>query len=167
MRLTQFSNFAVRILMYAGINKGQPSAVPDIARAYGISQNHLNKVAAELCHLGYLQSIRGRSGGVCLGMSANSISIGELLRKIENTSTLVECFDASSNKCPLRDKCKFRLALQRALDAFFSELDKQTLSDFINDGGDLAECLGIDNPDEPDSLTTRRKFSTATDTLAL
>ena len=167
MRLTQFSNFAVRILMYAGINKGQPSAVPDIARAYGISQNHLNKVAAELCHLGYLQSIRGRSGGVCLGMGASSISIGELLRKIENTSTLVECFEESSNKCPLRDKCRFRLALQRALDAFFSELDKQTLSDFINDGGDLAECLGINDSDESDSQPTRSKLTTTTDALAL
>ena len=54
MRLTQFSNFAVRILMYTGLKKGKPSAVSDIARAYGISQNHLNKVAAELCQLGYL-----------------------------------------------------------------------------------------------------------------
>ena len=160
MRLTQFSNFAVRILMYAGINKGQPSAVPDIARAYGISQNHLNKVAAELCHLGYLQAVRGRSGGVRLGMGASSISIGELLRKTENTSTFVECFEVSSNTCPLRDKCRFRHALQRALEAFFSELDKQTLSDFINDGGDLAECLGIKEADESDSLRTRKKLTT-------
>lgn len=167
MRLTQFSNFAVRILMYAGINKGQPSAVPDIARAYGISQNHLNKVAAELCHLGYLQAIRGRSGGVCLGMGANSIRIGELLRKIENTSTLVECFEASSNTCPLREKCRFRHALQRALDAFFSELDKQTLSDFINDGADLAECLGIKESDESDNQRARRELTTTKNALAL
>ena len=166
MRLTQFSNFAVRILMYAGINKGQPSAVPDIARAYGISQNHLNKVAAELCHLGYLQAIRGRAGGVSLGMSVNSISIGELLRKIENTSTLVECFDETSNTCPLLSKCKFRYALKKALDAFFTELDMHTLSDFIDDGDGIAECLGIKDFNETNAQTTRRKFGKTTDAVA-
>ena len=166
MRLTQFSNFAVRILMYTGLKKGKPSAVPDIARAYGISQNHLNKVAAELCQLGYLQATRGRAGGVGLGMSADKISIGTLLRKIENTSTLVECFDETSNACPLISKCKFRHALQRALDAFFSELDKQTLSDFIIDGEGLAECLGINDVGEIDRHTERRKINASMDAMA-
>ncbi|MEI7606079.1 MAG: Rrf2 family transcriptional regulator [Rhodospirillaceae bacterium] len=167
MRLTQFSNFAVRILMYTGLKKGQPSAVPDIARAYGISQNHLNKVAAELCHLGYLQATRGRAGGVCLGVAADKISIGELLRKVENTSTFVECFDEKLNTCPLIKKCKFRHALQRALDAFFSELDKQTLSDFINEGDGLAECLGIKDANESGRQTGRRKLNVSTDVPAL
>ena len=157
MRLTQFSNFAVRILMYAGVNKHQPSAVPDIARAYGISQNHLNKVAAELCRLGYLQATRGRAGGVCLGMPIESISIGELLRKIENTSILVECFDETSNACPIRNSCKFRHALKNALDAFFSELDKHTLADFINEADDLAKCLGIDDAGPSTPTLQRRK----------
>lgn len=146
MRMTQFSNYAIRMLIYAGLNGHRPSGVPDIARAYGISQNHLNKVAAELCHLGYLQARRGRSGGVSLGRDPEQINIGEIIRQTESTVSLVECFDEKTNTCPLRPQCKFRIALQKALEAFFAELDRHSLADFIKDSEGLENCFGQNKP---------------------
>ncbi|MEI6558056.1 MAG: Rrf2 family transcriptional regulator [Rhodospirillaceae bacterium] len=143
MRLTQFSNYAIRTLIYAGLKGHHPSGVPEISRAYGISQNHLNKVAAELCHLGYLQMTRGRTGGVQLGMAPEMIRIGDVIRHTESTVSFVECFDPETNTCPLRAECKFRIALQSALGAFFAELDRHTLADFIEDSEKLGACLGV------------------------
>ena len=73
MRLTQFSNFAIRVLMYAALKGNVPSAVPEIARAYGVSYDHLKKAAAELCRRGYLETVRGRNGGVRLAKDPGEI----------------------------------------------------------------------------------------------
>ena len=143
MRLTQFSNYAVRTLIYAGLNGHHPSGVPEISRAYGISQNHLNKVASELCHLGYLEMTRGRTGGVSLGMAPEMINIGEVIRQTESTVSFVECFDEATNTCPLLPHCKFRIALKEAVEAFFAELDRHTLAEFIEDKSSLSKCLGM------------------------
>ncbi len=133
MRLTQFSNFAVRILMYAGLKESKTSAVSEMARAYGVSQDHLKKAAAELCQIGTLESVRGRRGGVRLAVPAKKINIGSIVRKTETTNSLVDCFDEETSSCPIADTCKFRLALNEAVEAFFSVLDKYTLDDFITD----------------------------------
>ena len=151
MRLTQFSNYAVRTLIYAGLKGHHPSGVPEISRAYGISQNHLNKVASELCHLGYLEMTRGRTGGVSLIMSPEKISIGGVIRKTESTVSFVECLDESTNTCRLRSSCKFRIALKKALEAFFTELDRHTLADFIEDRDSLLRCLGFEEAMTPSS----------------
>ena len=143
MRLTQFSNYAIRTLIYAGLKGHHASGVPEISRAYGISQNHLNKVAAELCRLGYLQMTRGRAGGVQLEMAPEKISIGDVIRHTESTVSFVECFDPETNTCPLRPECKFRIALQSALGAFFAELDRHTLADFIENIDKLKSCVGL------------------------
>ena len=143
MRLTQFSNYAVRTLIYAGLKGHHPSGVPEISRAYGISQNHLNKVAAELCHLGYLEMTRGRTGGVNLRKAPELIGIGEVIRQTESTVSFVECFDEASNTCPLRPVCRFRIALQKALEAFYAELDRHTLADFLENREQLSQYLGI------------------------
>lgn len=143
VRLTQFSNFAVRILIYAGLNRHGPSPIPEIARAYGVSLDHLKKAAAELSRLGYMKAMRGRSGGVCLSRAPEDISIGEVVRQTEGSSTLVECFDPASNTCSLRTDCKFRVALQEALEAFYTVLDRHTLADLVKNREKLADCLGI------------------------
>ncbi len=143
MRLTQFSNFAVRILIYAGLKGPEPSAIPEISRAYGISHDHLKKAAAELCRLGYLVSVRGRAGGVRLARAAESTSVGEVVRQTEGAVKLVECFDPATNTCPLHADCRFRIALGEALDAFFGVLDRYTLADLIGNRERLISCLGI------------------------
>ncbi len=148
MRLTQFSNFAIRVLMYAALKGSTPSAVPEMARAYGISYDHLKKVAAELCRLGYLETVRGRAGGVRLAKPPAAIGIGEVIRLTEGAGNLVECFDASTNRCPLPAVCQLRRALQEALSAFFAVLDRYTLADFVGAPDALAPLLGLDRHGE-------------------
>jgi Rrf2 family nitric oxide-sensitive transcriptional repressor len=143
MRLTQFSNFAVRILMYAGLKGNGPSSIPEVAKAYGISHDHLKKAAAELCHLSVLEAVRGRSGGVRLTRHPDTISIGTVVRATEGSSSLVECFDPETNTCPLISHCRFRLALQEAQKAFFAVLDRHTLGDLIEDETALCGLIGL------------------------
>ena len=144
MRLTQFSNFAIRVLMYAAVKGSTPSAVPEMARAYGVSYDHLRKVAAELCRLGYLETVRGRAGGVRLARPPAAIRIGEVIRQTEGSGNLVECFDPATNRCPLPAVCQLRRALHEALSAFFSVLDRYTLADFVRAPDALTPLLGLD-----------------------
>jgi Rrf2 family nitric oxide-sensitive transcriptional repressor len=147
--LTQFSNFAIRVLMYAALHGEAPSAVPDIARAYGASYDHMKKAAAELCRLGYLKSVRGRIGGVLLAKRAEEIVIGEVVRATEGNLVLVECFDAATNTCPLEPACVLKRALHEAVDAFFAALDRYTLADLLEPALHLAPLLGLDEPGLP------------------
>ena len=144
MRLTQFSNFAIRLLMYAALKGNAPSAVPEIAKAYGISYDHLKKAAGELCRRGYLEAVRGRNGGVRLAKDAGEIRIGEVIRQTEGDTVLVECFDPATNTCPLLTACQLRVALQEALAAFFTVLDRYTLADLVRAPEQLTPLLGLD-----------------------
>lgn len=142
MRLTHYSNYAIRVLMYAGLREpSRPSAVAEIAQAYGISYEHLRKAAAELCKLGYLEAVRGRAGGVRLACPAERIRIGEVIRQTERDMTLVECFDPETNTCPIEPACQLRRALQEALSAFLAVLDGYTLADLIRRPEELADIL--------------------------
>ncbi len=144
MRLTQFSNFAVRILMYAGLKGHGTCAIPEIARAYGISHDHLKKASAELCRLGHLEAVRGRAGGVRLSKRAETISLGTVIRQTEENVELVECFNPATNTCPLHADCQLRIALKEALEAFFAVLDRHTIADLIKDRETLAARLGME-----------------------
>lgn len=132
--------------MYAGLKGGAaPSAVADIARAYGISYDHLKKASAELCRQGYLEAVRGRAGGVRLARPAADIRIGEVIRLTERDLALVECFRPETNGCPLMPACRLRRALEEALAAFLAVLDGYTLADLIDRPDILAPLLGGDN----------------------
>ena len=144
LRLTQFSNFAIRALMYAALNGSTPSAIPEIARAYGVSYDHLKKVAAELCRLGYLETVRGRNGGFRLAKDPREIRIGDVIRQTEGEPGLVECFDPATNTCPLLPACQLRVALQEALAAFYDVLDRYTLADLIRAPEQLTPLLGLE-----------------------
>jgi Rrf2 family protein len=144
VRMTQFSNFAIRILMYTALRGDRPCAVPEMARAYGASYNHLKKAAAKLCRLGYLKTVRGRTGGFQLAKDPNAIRIGTVIRQTEGDVILVECFDAKANTCPLLATCRLRAALQEALAAFFAVLDRYTLADLIRYPEQLSPLLGLE-----------------------
>jgi Rrf2 family nitric oxide-sensitive transcriptional repressor len=144
VRLTQFSNLAIRVLMYAGLNGRRRSTVPEMADAYRVSYNHLKKVTADLCRFGYLETVRGRSGGLRLRLDPAEIGIGEVIRRTEGDLRLVECFDPASNTCPLPPACRLRLALQEALAAFLAVLDRYTLADLISEPERLAPLVGLD-----------------------
>jgi len=141
MQINQFTNYALRILMYCAVHDDRAARTSDIARAYGISENHLTKVAQQLAAGGYLRTSRGRGGGLRLDRRPHEIIVGEVVRWTEGTLKLVECFDLETNTCPLASACRFRQALHRALEAFFLVLDSYTLADLVSDRGVLAQLL--------------------------
>jgi Rrf2 family nitric oxide-sensitive transcriptional repressor len=131
MRLTVQSDYALRVLMYLGIHAGRLTTIEEIARAYGISQNHLMKIVNRLATHGFVETLRGRGGGLRLARAAESITLGEVLRIIEDDFDLVGCFN-SDDFCRISKICRLKRALQRALDAYLSELDSWTLADIIS-----------------------------------
>jgi Rrf2 family nitric oxide-sensitive transcriptional repressor len=130
MRLTNFSDYALRVLMYAAAQSDRLITIEETAELYGVSRAHLMKVANQLTRAGYLRAVRGRSGGLTLAKRPNRIKLGEVLRATEPDFALVECFTADNN-CLISPRCRLRVALREALAAFTGTLDKYTLADLL------------------------------------
>lgn len=132
MRLTRHTDNALRALIYLGIHtEAAPARITDIARRMGMSEDHLAKVIARLAQLGYVETIRGRDGGARLAKPAEQIIVGEVVRATEDNLILVECFDPATNQCPIAPACALAPALDEALGAFLSVLDRYTLADLV------------------------------------
>lgn len=143
MRLTQYSNFALRTLQLLALRAPDIVTVDDVARAHRISKAHLVKVAAELSRRGYVTATRGRRGGMRLARPAEQITVGEIIRWTEAPLELVECFNAETNTCPLLGVCHLSRGLHRALRAFFSVLDDLTIADIAVNRAALLDRLTI------------------------
>lgn len=130
MKLSLFSDYSLRTLMYAALKDDQ-FQIDDVTKAYGISRNHLAKVVNRLAKLGYLETRRGRSGGMRLACRPEAIRIGKLVRETEEQTVFVECFDAAHNTCPVNGQCQLKGALAVALRAFYASLDQHTLADIV------------------------------------
>jgi Rrf2 family nitric oxide-sensitive transcriptional repressor len=130
MQLTQFSDYSLRLLLYLAAQHERWVPLPEISRAYGASQNHMAKVAQLLQQQGFIESTRGRAGGLRLAKSAATISVGDVVRATEPHLNLVECFDSKTNTCPIDSACGLKGALLAAQRAFLRELDRFTLADF-------------------------------------
>jgi Rrf2 family transcriptional regulator, nitric oxide-sensitive transcriptional repressor len=128
MRLTYFSDYALRMLMYAASNNARLFTIEEAACAFGVSKTHLNKVANTLTRGGYLRAVRGRSGGLMLGRCPEAIRIGDIIRLTEADFALVECF-ATGNRCVLTPNCRLSGMLGEAMASFQSTLDRYTLAD--------------------------------------
>ena len=131
MKLTQFSDYALRTLLYLGAHQDRPVPLGEIAEAYGVSYHHLVKVAGMLGELGLVDSVRGRSGGYALARELASINVGWLIRQTEPDFDLVECFDREHDACPITPACRLKKALTEAADGFLAVLDRYTLADFV------------------------------------
>lgn len=133
MRLTHFTDYALRVLIYLGAHgrAGRLSTIGDIATAYGISENHLMKVVHHLARQGYVETIRGKGGGLRLARAPEAINIGEVVRGAEDDFALVECFKQGNSRCPVERACLLSGMLLRARDAFFDALNGQTLADVL------------------------------------
>jgi Rrf2 family nitric oxide-sensitive transcriptional repressor len=142
MRLTRHSDNALRALIYLGIHaEDAPARITDIARRMGMSEDHLAKVVARLAQLGHVETLRGRDGGVRLARPATEINIGEVVRGTEDNLNLVECFDPSTNQCPIAPACALAPILDEALTAFFAVLDSRSLADLIEKPRSLTRLL--------------------------
>jgi Rrf2 family nitric oxide-sensitive transcriptional repressor len=142
LRLTQYSNFTLRTLQLVALRAPAIVTVDEVARAHRISKAHLVKVAAELARRGYIESIRGRHGGMRLARPADTITVGEIVRWTEAPLELVECFNPDTNTCPLHGACHLSRGLQRALRAFLSVLDDLTIADIAYNKDALLARLG-------------------------
>ena len=130
MRLSLQTDYALRTLMYLAVKDGHHS-IADIASAYGISKNHLMKVAQRLTAEGFVDSVRGRSGGLKLEQPPAELKVGAIVRIMEDTGAFVECFDAATNTCVVTPVCGLRHALAGALEAFAQHQDGITVADLI------------------------------------
>jgi Rrf2 family nitric oxide-sensitive transcriptional repressor len=146
MRLTLRTNLAARVLMYCGVNEEQTVRSSEIAKACNASGNHLSQVIHKLQQYGYVQTRRGRGGGLSLARKPGAISIGALFRDFEAEVPFVECFDPANNNCPLVGDCRLNSYMQKALDAFYTELDEVTLQDLVDGNCGLVELLAIAPP---------------------
>ena len=132
MRLTRYSDYSLRVLIFLGIKGKELATIPEIAEAYGISRGHLMKVVQMLGQLGYVETLRGRGGGLKLGMDPRQIQIGQVLRQTEENFELVDCLSSSGERsCRITPSCKLRGMLAEALGAFLAVLDQYTLADIV------------------------------------
>ena len=140
MQLSTHTDFSLRVLIYLALQKEcTPVTVQKIADDYGISANHVAKVAQTLTQLGYVQSLRGRSGGLVLAVLAQDINVGQVVRAVENLK-LLECF-ASGSVGPIESACKLKGILQKAQQAFLATLDEYTLADLVGQPQALEQLL--------------------------
>ncbi|MBI1290574.1 Rrf2 family transcriptional regulator [bacterium] len=135
MHLTQYTDHALRLLLYVASFPDRLVTTREVCDAYGVSVNHMVKVVNELGHAGYLDLQRGRAGGIQLARPASAIRIGDVVRLMEGEVILVECFDAENNKCVITPACKLKGTLFRARKAFFDVLDAMTLAECVEGGG--------------------------------
>jgi Rrf2 family transcriptional regulator, nitric oxide-sensitive transcriptional repressor len=129
MRLTSFTDFALRTLMRLAGEPARSFATSEISAEFGISRNHLAKVVRDLADSGFIATQRGAGGGFVLARPAQSITLGEVVRKLEGDSALVECFRADGGACVLTPRCRLKTRLAAAREAFMRELDRTTLAE--------------------------------------
>jgi len=141
VHLTQYSTFALRTLQYVALRDPAIVTVDEVSRAHRISKAHLVKVSHELGQRGYIQTIRGRNGGMRLARPADQITVGEVVRWTEAPLELVECFNPATNTCPLEGVCHLSRGIKRALRAFLSVLDDMTIADITVNRGILLDRL--------------------------
>jgi Rrf2 family nitric oxide-sensitive transcriptional repressor len=130
MRLTNFSDYALRVLMYAATQNDRLITIEETAQVYGVSRAHLMKVVNQLTRAGYLKAVRGRSGGLMLAKKPNKIRLGDVMRATEPDFAIVECF-SDVDSCRISSACRLRGVLHDALGAFLKTLDRYTLADLI------------------------------------
>jgi Rrf2 family transcriptional regulator, nitric oxide-sensitive transcriptional repressor len=131
MRLSQHSDYAFRMLIHAALRAPDLTTVNEVASDFGLSAAHLQKVAQTLAAHGFLETVRGRSGGLRLAKTPNQVRLGRVVAVTEPDFQIAPCMSPGDNHCPIYEPCLLRTALSRASDAFLEELDKWTLADLF------------------------------------
>lgn len=131
MRLTLYTDYSLRVLLYLAFKKDQMVTITELADFYKISRNHLVKVVHNLGIQGYIHTTRGKNGGMRLARPANEIVIGDVVRKMEPDFELLECFSEATDHCVITHSCSLKAVLINARDDFLSTLDKYTVADAI------------------------------------
>jgi Rrf2 family transcriptional regulator, nitric oxide-sensitive transcriptional repressor len=143
LRLTVYTDYALRLLMYLALKDDGLATISEVARSYGISRNHLMKVAYELGVAGYIETVRGRGGGLRLAKAAEAIRLGDVIRNSEPDMALVSCFKPLDQPCAIKRCCVLQSALGRAYSAFAGVLDEYSLADLVRPRSKLRTALAI------------------------
>lgn len=143
MRLTAFTDYCLRALIFVALKGDELATVDEIAEHYRINRNHLVKVVFRLGQLGYLQTTRGKGGGIRLAGDPAKLNLGRLVRQTEQDFALVECFPERDCLCVIAPACVLKGALRAALNAFFDVLEQYTVADLVKPGRNLARLLAM------------------------
>jgi Rrf2 family nitric oxide-sensitive transcriptional repressor len=144
MRLTTYTDYALRTLMYLAVNRDRLVTIQDIASLHSISKNHLTKVVHHLGQVGVVATVRGRNGGLKLGLEPVDINIGAVVRQTETDFHMAECFHKENNRCVYASACVLEDVLGAATAAYLKVLDSVTLDDLIQKtGGRTGQVSGV------------------------
>jgi Rrf2 family nitric oxide-sensitive transcriptional repressor len=143
MRITSFTDYSLRVLMYLALQPDRLATIPQIAAAYDISENHLTKVVHALGKSGVIESLRGKGGGIRLASEAQAIRLGAIVRSAEGEAAIVECLGAAP-QCCLTPACRLKGALGEAFAAFYAVLDNYTLADMVSQPRAMARLVGLE-----------------------
>ena len=141
MKLTTFTDYSLRVLIHVASAPEARATIGEVARAYGISENHLVKVVHMLGREGFLFNTRGRGGGLRLARPAAQITVGQVVRAAEGDDVPAECFSASAKPCAIAGCCRLAGILAEAMDAFHAVLERYTLAELVADRDKLAAVL--------------------------
>jgi Rrf2 family transcriptional regulator, nitric oxide-sensitive transcriptional repressor len=144
MKLTAFTDYSLRVLIYLAAQPAERATIAQIAAAFRVSEHHLVKVVHFLGKQGWLANVRGKGGGLELGEAPDKIVIGQVVRATEGDAVVAECFGETSD-CQIAPNCRLRGVLHEAVDAFHAVLDRYTLQDLVNNRQQLARMLFVDN----------------------
>jgi Rrf2 family transcriptional regulator, nitric oxide-sensitive transcriptional repressor len=141
MRLTTFTDYSLRVLIFLGARPEHRATIAEVATAFGISENHLVKVAHFLGKEGLLENTRGHGGGMRLATAPERINLAEVVRRTEGGDLPAECFDPEHNRCVISGGCKLRGVFHEAVNAFYAVLARYTLADLVRNRSALAKIL--------------------------
>ena len=137
MKLTDRTDYAFRVLMYLAVNGGRLATVGEIAARYGISHSHLTRVVWALGRAGFVETVRGKGGGLRLARPAEAVGVGAVTRSMERSMPLAECFPGGSGNCRIETCCALKGVLAEAEAAFFAVLDRYTVDDLVHGNREL------------------------------
>ena len=141
MQLTTHTDYALRLLIFLMVHPGRIVSTKEVAAAYGISANHLTKIAKQLTKNGWLVAVRGGGGGLMLASHTPDTPVGEIVRSTESIRHVAECFNVSANFCPIPAVCRLKPILHRARKAFFEVLDGVTIREIAANPRELKPIL--------------------------
>lgn len=131
MQLTRFTDYGLRTLMYLAARPEEKSSVKEISEHYGISRNHLVKVVHRLSQLGYIETMKGKGGGIKIAQGTEKLRLGDLITQLEPNMNMVECFDAKTNTCRITGSCQLKHYMFEATNSFVDTMNKYTLADTV------------------------------------
>lgn len=131
MQITRFTDYGLRTLMYVAARSENIASVKEVSEHYGISRNHLVKVVHRLSQLGYIETTKGKGGGIKIAKGTEKLRLGELIKQLEPNMNMVECFDAKTNTCRITGSCQLKHYLFEATQSFINTMNKYTLADTV------------------------------------